>query len=167
MKGLIISADGFEDEELTYPYRRLQEEGIEIVLAAPSSGEIRGKHGYSVTVDRKLDEIDPRNFDFLVLPGGKAPQELRKNQKVLEISKHFFREDKPVAAICHGPQVLISADLLKNKTATCYRGVKKELLKVGADYRDEEVVVDGNLITSREPPDLPAFMRELLKKIKG
>lgn len=167
MKGLIISADGFEDEELTHPYRRLQEEGIKIVLVAPSSGEIRGKHGYSATVDRKLDDIDPRDFDFLILPGGKAPQGLRKNQKVLEISRHFFEEGKPVAAICHGPQILISADLLRNKTATCYRGVKKELLNAGADYKDEGVVVDGNLITSREPPDLPAFMRELLKKIKG
>lgn len=166
MKGLIISADGFEDLELFYPYYRLQEEGIEMVLTSISKGEIKGKHGYTSGVDKKVDEIDPKGFDFLILPGGKAPQRLRKEEKVLDIAKHFFKEDKPVAAICHGPQILISAGVLEGKNVTSYSSVKEELLEADAEFEDKEVVVDGKLVTSRKPEDLPAFVRELLKQIE-
>lgn len=166
MKGLIISADKFEDTELLYPYYRLQEEGIKADLASLSKGKIKGKHGYTVDVDITIEEVNPNDYDFLILPGGKAPAELRKNEKVLEIAREFFEEEKPVAAICHGPQILISAGLMKGKKATSYKSVKKELLKAGADYANKEVIVDNNLTTSRKPADLPAFMRELFKKLK-
>lgn len=165
MKGLIVSADKFEDTELLYPYYRLQEEGIEFDLASMKTGEIKGKHGYSVSVEKSLDELDSKNYDFLILPGGKAPAKIRKEGRALELAQHFFAENKPVAAICHGPQILISAGLMDGRTATCYRSVAKELKQAGADYQDQEVVVDGNLITSRQPRDLPAFMRELLRQI--
>jgi len=167
MKGLIISANKFEDTELLYPYYRLQEEGIDFDLASMETGKIKGKHGYRATVHKKLNNVHPEDYDFLILPGGKAPAKIRKQEEALEITQHFFAENKPVAAICHGPQILISAELMEGRNATCYQSVAKELKKAGATYKDKKVVVDGNLITSRQPKDLPAFMRELLKKIKG
>lgn len=167
MKALVISADRFEDLELFYPYYRLQEEGIETTLASITKGKIEGINGYVVEVDEKIKDIDPDDYDLLFLPGGRAPQKLRKNEDVLEVTRHFFNEGKPVAAICHGPQILISAGLIEDRKATSYRSVKKELLDAGAKFEDNEVVVDGNLVTSRKPEDLPAFTREFLKKIES
>ena len=100
------------------------------------------------------------------MPGGRAPEKLRKNAKVLEVVRAFFSADKPVAAICHGPELLASAGVLRNRSATGYRTVAQELEAAGARYRDAEVVVDGNLVTSRQPSDLPAFMREIVKKLR-
>jgi protease I len=167
MKALIISADNFEDSELLFPYYRLKEEGIVAEVATPSCGTIRGKHGYEVHADRKLADIDPDDYDLLVLPGGKAPETVRQEAAALAICRRFFEQNKPVAAICHGPQTLISAGLLKGRHATCYRSVAEELKEAGALYEDDEVVVDGNLVTSRQPSDLPAFMREMIKLLKG
>ncbi len=118
-----------------------------------------------MAVDKTLEEINPDDYDLLVLPGGKAPEKVRKEPKALEIARSFFKHNKPVAAICHGPQTLISAGLMKGKRATCYKSVAPELKEAGAFYEDKEVVVDGNLVTSRQPSDLPAFMRETLKKL--
>ena len=163
MKALIISADNFEDSELLVPYYRLQEAGVEVTIASLNRGAITGKHGYEVSVDKTLDEVNPEDYAILVLPGGKAPAALRKEPKSLEIARSFFTHVKPVAAICHGPQILISAGLLKGRGATCYQSVADELKEAGALYEDREVVVDGNLVTSRQPADLPAFMRETMK----
>ena len=165
MKALIISADNFEDTELLVPYYRLKEAGVEVTLASLSRGAIKGKHGYEVDVDKTLEEVNPDDYAILVLPGGKAPALLRKEPKALEISKSFFARSKPVAAICHGPQILISAGLLQGRRATCYKSVADELKKAGALYEDREVIVDANLVTSRQPADLPAFMREIMKQI--
>ena len=153
MKALILSADGFEDSELLFPYYRLKEEGIQVDLASLRPGKIKGKHGYEVTSNRTLAEIDANEYDLLILPGGRAPATLREEPKAVEIAQAFFRQNKPVAAICHGPQTLITAGL-------------KEMQEAGAIYEDREVVVDGNLITSREPSDLPAFMREIMRLLK-
>jgi len=166
MKILIISADNFEDTELLVPYYRLQEEGIQVDIASLKKGSIKGKRGYEVTVNKTLQEIDPREYEALILPGGKAPGILRTDTHALEIARHFFQEDKPVSAICHGPQILISAGLLKGKKATSYKSVAKELKDAGAVYEDKEVVIDGNLVTSRQPSDIPAFMRETMRMIK-
>ncbi len=166
MKALIISADNFEDTELLVPYYRLKEEGIHVDIASIKKGKIKGKHGYEVEVSKTLKEVKPNEYDILILPGGKAPEVIRKEKEALEIARHFFEKNKPVAAICHGPQTLISANLLKGRHATCYRTVADELKGSGAVYEDREVVVDGNLITSRQPSDLPAFMREIIKAIK-
>lgn len=164
MKALIVSADNFEDSELLVPYYRLKEAGIEVTVASLRPGIIKGKHGYEVAVDRTLDEVESDDYAMLVLPGGKAPAVVRKDPKALEIARAFFALGKPVAAICHGPQILISAGLLQGRRATCYKSVADELNEAGALYEDREVVVDGNLVTSRQPADLPAFMREMMKQ---
>lgn len=166
MKALIISADNFEDSELLVPYYRLKEAGLAVDVASMKSGSIRGKHDYEVAVAKTLDEINPDDYAILILPGGKAPEKIRKEAKALEIARSFFAHNKPVAAICHGPQTLISAGLVKGRHATCYRSVADELKDAGALYEDREVMVDGNLVTSREPADLPAFMRETMKQLK-
>ena len=166
MRALIISADNFEDTELFVPFYRLKEEGIHVDIASIKKGEIKGKHGYEVDVDKTLKEINPEDYDILILPGGKAPEVIRKEKEALEIAKHFFQKNKPVSAICHGPQTLISAGLLKGRHATCYKSVAQEMMDAGALYEDKEVVVDKNLITSRQPSDLPAFLRETIKLLK-
>lgn len=166
MKVLIISADNFEDTELLVPLYRLQEEKIHVDIASITRGRIKGKHGYEVEANKSLKEVDPAHYDALVLPGGKAPETIRKSDEALTIARHFFQNNKPVAAICHGPQTLISAGLIKGKHATSYKSVAKEMKDAGVLYEDSEVVVDGNLITSRQPSDLPAFMHEIMKMLK-
>jgi protease I len=165
MKALIISADNFEDSELLVPYYRLKEAGVEVAVASLSREVIKGKHGYEVTVDKTLNDVNPDEYAILVLPGGAAPEAVRKESKALEIARSFFDRSKPVAAICHGPQILISARLMKGRRATCYKSVADELKEAGAIYEDLEVVVDANLVTSRQPGDLPAFMREIMKQL--
>ncbi len=166
MKALIISADNFEDSELLVPYYRLKEEGLQVDIASIKKGKIKGKHGYEVEVDKTLKEVNPDDYDILILPGGKAPETIRKEKDAIEIAKHFFHKNKPVSAICHGPQTLITAGLLKGRHATCYKSVAHEMKDAGAIYEDKEVVVDGNLVTSRHPSDLPAFTRETIKMLK-
>ena len=166
MKALIISADNFEDSELLVPYYRLKEEGIEVDISSMKKGTIKGKHGYEVHVDKTLQEVSPDDYDILILPGGKAPDVIRKEKAAVEIAKHFFQKNKPVSAICHGPQTLITAGLLRGRHATCYKTVAQEMRDAGAMYEDKEVVVDGNLVTSRQPADLPAFLREMMKLLK-
>lgn len=163
MKALIISADHFEDTELLVPYYRLKEAGFEVDVASISRGKINGKHGYEVGVDKALRDVQAKDYDILVLPGGKAPSELRKQPVALEIVKEFILGNKPIAAICHGPQILAAAGVLRGRHATCYHSVAEELKQAGALYEDSEVVVDGNLVTSRQPSDLPAFMRETIR----
>ena len=165
MKALIVSADHFEDSELLVPYYRLLEAGWQVDVASVSRGKIHGKRGYEVAVGKAMRDVNPDEYAVLVVPGGKAPAALRKEQAALDIARAFLRSGKPVAAICHGPQLLVSAGLLKGRHATCYHSVAEELQEAGARYEDREVVVDGNLITSRQPSDLPAFMRELMKKL--
>ncbi len=167
MKALIISADGYEDTELLVPYYRLLEEGIDTDIASMTKGPIKGKHGYEAEATKELADVAPDEYDILVLPGGRAPAAVRKEQRALEIAKDFFRKSKPVAAICHGPQILITAGLLKGRHATCYRSVADELKASGALYEDRPVIIDGNLVTSRQPSDLPAFMREVMKMVRG
>lgn len=165
MRALIVSADGFEDTELLVPWYRLREAGIEVDIASSRPGTFSGKHGYEVTAGIGVGDVDAERYDLLLLPGGKAPAKLREDQRLLDIARKFFADDRPVAAICHGPQILVSAGLLKGRAATCYKTVATELQEAGADYQDRELVVDGNLITSRQPDDLPAFTREIMRRI--
>ena len=166
MRVLIVSADNFEDSELLVPYYRLKEEGIAVDIASMGKGKIQGKHGYQVEVDKTLKEVKPDDYDLLILPGGKAPEAIRKEEEAVGIAKDFSRKNKPISAICHGPQLLITADLVKGRHATCYKSVAQELRDAGAIYEDREVIVDGNLVTSRQPSDLPAFLRETMKILK-
>ncbi len=166
MKALLLSADNFEDSELLVPFYRLQEADVEVVVASLRRGVITGKHGYEVVVDKTFDEINPDEYAILILPGGSAPTVVRQEPMALEIARKFFAGNKPVAAICHGPQILISAGLLQGRRATCYKSVAEELKEGGALYEDRPLVVDANLITSRQPADLPAFMREIMKQLR-
>jgi len=163
MKALMLSANDFEDSELLVPYYRLLEAGYRVDVAAEKAGVIRGMHGYEVLAVKSFDDVDVKEYTVLILPGGKAPASVRNNSTAIYIARHFFDGNKPVGAICHGPQTLISAGVLQDRRATCYQTVAKELQEAGALYEDREVVVDGRLVTSREPADLPAFMREIMK----
>jgi protease I len=163
MKALILSANDFEDSELLVPYYRLQEAGYKVDVAAESRGVIRGMHGYEVQAVKGFLDVDPKEYAVLILPGGKAPAMVRKVQTALSIVRHFITGNKPVGAICHGPQILASAEVLHGRRATCYPKMAIELQEVGAFYEDSEVVVDGRLVTSRQPADIPAFMREVMK----
>jgi len=165
MRALIITADLFEDSELQIPYRDLQEFGLSVDIASLNKSTICGKHGWCVDPTIALQEVDPAQYDILILPGGKAPSILRKKSKVLQIVRYFFEQKKPVAAICHGPQILLSAGLLKGRVATGYKSIAQELKDAGAIYKDEEVVVDGNLITSRQPSDLKAFVKAIRESL--
>ena len=165
MRVLMISTDGFEDTELLAPLYRLREENIDVDVAAPEARTIKGKHGYEINANISVDAVNTNDYDMLVLPGGKAPSTLRHDEQVLQIARDFFGKKKPVAAICHGPQILVTAGLLNGRTATAYKTVGKELEQSGAKYKDEEIVVDDNLITSREPGDLPAFNRAIVQRL--
>jgi len=129
MRALIVSADNFEDSELLVPYYRLREEGIEVDIASMRKGKIRGKRGYEVEVDKTLEEVRSDDYDLLILPGGKAPEAIRKEEEAIKIAKDFSGKNKPISAICHGPQLLITADLVKGRHATCYKSVAQELKK--------------------------------------
>jgi protease I len=162
MKALILSADQFEDVELLAPQYRLLEAGWEVAVAAPATDPITGKKGYQVAVYCPVSDVDPTAWDLLVLPGGKAPAALREDGAVQAIARHFMEAGKPVVSICHGPQILVSADLVRGRSLTSHAEVGPEITEAGGDYMDEEVVVDGNLVTSRVPKDIPAWLREMM-----
>jgi protease I len=171
IRAIILTADKFEDMELFFPYFRLIEEGVDVDIAVPTKGEIEGENGYRLNVELTFDDINPDDYDILLLPGGSptgAPTTVRKNLKAQAITKAFFAKGKAVCAICHGPYTLVSAGVLKGRKATGFwgDGVPEEIKKAGAEYVDAEVVVDGNLVTSRYPMDLPAYMREMMKLVR-
>ncbi|NJE76323.1 deglycase PfpI [Thermococcus sp. ES12] len=166
MKVLFLSADEFEDLELIYPLHRLMEEGHEVYVASFKRGTITGKHGYLVEAKLAFDEVDPDEFDALVLPGGKAPERVRLNEKAVEITRKMFEAGKPVASICHGPQILISAGVLKGRKGTSTVTIRDDVRNAGAEWVDEPVVVDGNWVSSRHPGDLYAWMREFVKLLR-
>ena len=157
--------------ELFFPYFRLLEEGIEVDIAVPKKGHIHGENGYSLKVDLTFDRINPDKYDLLIIPGGApngAPTTVRKSADAQKIAKSFFSKNKPVASICHGPYLLVSANLVKGRKLTSYwhDGVPEEIANAGGTWYDKEVIVDKNLVTSRYPPDLPAFMREIMKMVR-
>lgn len=171
LKAVVLTADKFEDMEVYVPIFRLQEEGIHVDVAAPTLDEISGENGYTLKPDITIDEVDPDKYDLLIIPGGfpdGAPATVRKMKKSLEITKSFFEKNKPVASICHGPWTLADAGVIKGRHLTSYwhDGVPEDIKKAGGIWEDEEVVVDGNLVTSRWPFDLAAFNREMIKLLK-
>ena len=169
-KAVILTADKFEDFELFFPLFRLLEAGWEVDIAAPTRQEIGGEHGYGLKPSLTIDEVEPENYDLLLIPGGfpdGAPATVRKHKKAQEITRYFFEKNKLVASICHGPWTLASANVVKNRHLTSFwhDGVPEDIRAAGGLWEDQEVVVDGNLITSRWPMDLPAFMREVINKV--
>ncbi len=166
MKVLIVTADGFEDSELLCPMYRLKEEGFEVDITAPEWGQVKGKKGYVVSANLSFDEVEPSAFDALYLPGGKAPDKLKYSAEVQKIVQAFDRDKRPMAAICHGPLILAKAGVLSGRKATCYWRVAEDIKAAGAIYENVPVVIDGNLVTSREPADIPFFMKEFVSMLK-
>lgn len=164
---LIIATDGFEQSELMEPRRLLEEAGAEVTLASLKPGEIKGwdqkDWGESVGVDLVIGDVATEDYDALLLPGGQMnPDILRMEHKVIEIIREFDAEQKPIAAICHAPWLLAEAQLIEGRTLTGWPSIRTDLVNAGAAVVDEEVVIDGNLITSRKPGDIPAFTQALM-----
>ncbi len=163
LKACILVGPEFEDLELFYPLIRLKEEGYEVELVGPEKKVYSGKHGITVEVDKKIDEVRVDDHDVLIIPGGWAPDRLRRNKQIVDFVAAFFKTGKTVAAICHGPQLLISAKVLKGYRLTCAPAIKDDVENAGGIYEDKQVVVDRNLITSRTPDDLHVFVKAIIK----
>ena len=153
----LLVAPMFRDEEVFEPLEVLRQRGAAVTVLGLDASPVKGKLGGTVEPDGRVVDARPDDFDAVVLPGGQAPERLRLDPAVLAFVREFDRRKATIAAICHGPQVLISADLLRGRRATCYEGIRDDVKLAGARYEDAPVVVDGNLITSREPGDLPTF----------
>ncbi|MGO9409404.1 MAG: type 1 glutamine amidotransferase domain-containing protein [Spirochaetia bacterium] len=168
MKRIVALVDEiYEDLELWYPRIRLEEEGWKVVVAGPEKGrEYRGKHGYPCRADAAIDDIETSEFDALLVPGGFAPDKLRRLEHVKALVRQFDDEGKLIAFICHAGWVLISAGILRGRRATSTVGIRDDMLNAGAVWVDEPVVVDGNLVSSRTPADLAGFARGMVEWLK-
>jgi protease I len=168
-KRIAIFVDqSYQELEVWYPYYRLKEAGAEVVTVGARAGETYpSKFGYPVTAQKSYDEVNAADFDGVVVPGGYAPDHIRRYSKATRFVKEIDAQGKLVASICHGLWVLCSAGVLKGKRATCFFAIKDDVTNAGARYEDAEVVVDGNLVTSRKPDDLPAFCRAAIQVLAG
>jgi protease I len=169
---LIMATDRFEESELFGPRERLLERGAQVKLASPSNEEIMGtvhdEPGKRITPDLLIRDARAADFDALILPGGVGnPDQLRTNEDAIGLIREFDSAGKPVAAICHGPWLLVEADLLRGRKATSWKSIRTDLRNAGAEVVDEEVVIDGNLITSRKPDDVPAFTDAVIEAIEA
>jgi len=165
---LIFVEDGYEDLEFWYPRLRLIEEGAEVLVSAESKGIYRSKHGYEAEAEVRVAELNPNDFDCIIIPGGvSCPDRLRRHKEVLSFVKGMSEKGGVVAAICHGPWVLISAEIVRGRRMTSYFSIRDDVENAGAEYVDRSVVVDGNLITSRSPEDLPDFCRAIINVLGG
>lgn len=164
-KKIAILVDNmYQEMEVWYPYFRLQEAGAQVITVGATAGQTYiSKLGYPVKCERSYDEAKASDFDGIVIPGGYAPDHIRRHEKALRLVKDLDRAGKMVASICHGPWVLCSAGVLKGRRATSFFAIKDDVVNAGAKWEDSEVVVDGNLITSRKPEDLPAFCRAAIE----
>lgn len=160
---LILAGPDYEDMELHYPRYRLLEEGASVTVAGIGEASYTGKKGVPVEVDVQIVEVDAGAFDALVIPGGYAPDKMRRVPELLDVVRTMHEDGKPIAFICHAGWVPISAGILKGKRITCVSAIKDDVINAGADYVDAPVVVDGNLVTSRTPADLPAFMPKVIE----
>ncbi len=163
----ILVEDLYEDPELWYPYYRLQEAGAEVVLVGPEVKTYASKHGYEARAHVAAAQVTAKEFDGIVIPGGFAPDRLRRYEAILNLVRGIYEKGGVVAAICHAAWVPISAGILKGKQATCVSAIKDDLINAGATYIDQAVVIDGNLITSRTPSDLPAFLPAIIKALES
>jgi protease I len=180
-KILIVTGDAAESLEVLYPYQRLLEEGYEVHIAAPSRKTLRfvvhdfepgydtytEKPGYTWPADLAFADVDPGAYAAVVIPGGRAPEDLRNDPELRKILKAFFDADKPVAQICHGPLLTAAIDTLRGRRVTAYPALEPDMQAAGAGFQDSEAVVDGTLVSSRAWPDHPSWMREFLKVLRA
>lgn len=169
MKIACVLGQGFEDSEFRVPYDRLKEEGYQVdVIGLKAGEELKGYKGKEkVTSEKAIDAVKPDDYDALLIPGGQSPDHLRANQRMVEFVKSFDQAGKVIAAVCHGPQLLAAAHLVKGRTLTAWQTVQDDMRQMGATVKDEEVVVDRNWITSRKPEDLKAFSEAIVEKLEG
>jgi protease I len=165
MRALIVTADRFEDSELLEPLQRLRAAGVAVDIASNAVGTVTGKHGHRADANCRIAGLRCDDYDLLLLPGGQAPAVLRADPALLQLVRDFVAAAKPVAAICHGPQILAAAGVLAGRRATAYRTVAEELRAAGARFEDRELVIDRGVITSRQPSDLPAFIDAVLRAL--
>ncbi len=165
---LVLAADLFEDTELLYPVLRLKEEDADVVVAGVTDAPVTGKKGHGpFPVDTSVDGVAAGDFAALVIPGGFAPDALRRSEKVLELVREFDAADKPIAFICHAGWVPISAGIIDGRRATSFHAIKDDMVNAGCDWVDEPVVTDGNLISSRHPGDLGPWLKTLIAALEG
>ena len=170
-KVAILTEEGFEQVELTSPKAALEAAGAKVDLISPKSGKIKAWNktnwGIEIEVDKQLSNVSPDDYDALILPGGVLnPDKLRQNKEAVAFVSAFLNEGKPVAAICHGPQMLIETGLIKGRTLTSYPSLQTDLRNAGAHWINQEVVVDNGLVTSRTPTDLEAFNQKMIEEIR-
>ena len=166
----ILTENGFEEVELTSPKKALEEAGATVHIVSPQKGKVKAwNHDHwsiELTVDKNISDANPNDYDALVLPGGVLnPDQLRRNEKAVEFAKDFLESGKPVAAICHGPQLLIETNLLEGREMTSYPSLQTDIKNAGANWHDREVIVDNGLVTSRSPKDLEAFNKKMIEEI--
>ncbi|MDO7908095.1 type 1 glutamine amidotransferase domain-containing protein [Paenibacillus sp. JX-17] len=163
-KVAFLLADQFEDSEMQVPYDEVKKAGHDVDIIGLNKGDtVKGKQGKAeYTIEKSITDVSASEYDAIVIPGGSSPENLRLDANILKFVTEVNSAKKPIAAICHGPQILASADLLKGRKITSYPPLKDDMINAGAEFEDQEAVVDGNFITSRTPKDEPAFVREIL-----
>jgi protease I len=166
-KVVVLVDDLYEDLELHYPRLRLTEAGATVKVAGVEKKTYHGKHGYPAEADDKISAYNPKDFDCVIIPGGYAPDRLRRSKSMLDFVKQMHENGKVVAAICHAAWVPISAGIVRGKTMTCFYAIKDDLVNAGANYVDQSVVVDDNIVSSRSPDDLPDFCRAIIYLLQG
>ena len=160
---LIIATDGFEDSELLKPLSQLREKGAQVTLASLKKEAIKGDNGATAMPDAEIGDVEATDFDALLLPGGtKNPDALRMEERVVGLIREFANAGKPVAAICHGPWLMVEADVIRGRTVTGWPSIRTDLRNAGGEVVDREVAVDGNIVTSRMPEDIPAFVQAFI-----
>jgi protease I len=164
-KVAMVVANQFEDSEAIEPKNHLESLGADVVMIGETKGTVEGKKGGVLEVERTFDEVTPEEFDLLVIPGGGSPENLRIVDEAVAFTRGFVESGKPVGSICHGPQLLISAKVLDGRTVTSVKKIRDDVMNAGAHYVDEPLVIDGNLITSRVPGDLPQFNEALAQAV--
>ncbi len=163
----VLLEELYEDPEFWYPYYRFQEAGAKVTVVAPKIKEYKSKHGYPATADIAASDVKAEDFDAVIIPGGYSPDHMRRSRDLVAFLKEAFGQGKIIAAICHGPWMLASVGAAKGRKVTAFFSIKDDLVNAGAEFVDEEVVRDGNIITSRTPADLPAFCREITNALGG
>jgi deglycase len=164
----LLATNGFEDSELTHPMEAVKGAGADVIVISEKMGEITGKNDTKISVDKTVDDVAASDFDGLLLPGGvQNPDTMRQNEIAVNFVRDFFSQHKPVAAICHAPWLLVEADVVRGRKVTSWPSLKTDLTNAGADWVDEEVVVDQRLVTSRKPADLDIFCRKVIEEFAG